>query len=141
MNDLPDIVVIPNNTQEMVRITKVAYRHEVPLVPFAGGTGMGGGAVAWKGGIMVETKGLNRVLEIDEQNMTVTVQSGITIEVLNAELARHTLWLPHQPESKRACTIGASVGCDNDSTFGVRYGKIRDCLLNAVIVSGPLCVT
>ncbi len=136
MNDLPDIVVIPNDTQEMVRITEVAYRHEIPLVPFAGGTGMGGGAVAWKGGIMVETKGLNRILEIDEQNMTVTVQSGITIEILNNELARHKLWLPHQPESKRACTIGASIGCDNDSTFGVRYGKIRDCLLNAVIVTG-----
>jgi glycolate oxidase len=136
MNDLPDIVVIPNDTQEMVRITKVAYRHEVPLIPFAGGTGMGGGAVAWKGGIMVETKGLNRILEIDEHNMTATVQSGITIEVLNRELARHNLWLPHQPESKRACTIGASIGCDNDSTFGIRYGKIRDCLLNAIIVTG-----
>ena len=136
MNDLPDIVVIPRDTQEMVRITKVAYRHGIPLVPFAGGTGMGGGAVAWNGGIMVETKGLNHILEIDDQNMTATVQSGITIEVLNSELARHRLWLPHQPESKRACTIGACIGCDNDSTFGVRYGKIRDCLLNAVIVTG-----
>jgi len=136
MNDLPDIVVIPRDTQEMVRITKVAYRHEIPLVPFAGGTGMGGGAVAWKGGILVETKGLNGILEIDEENMTATVQAGITIEVLNSELARHRLWLPHQPESKRACTIGASIGCDNDSTFGLRYGKILDCLLNAVIVTG-----
>jgi FAD/FMN-containing dehydrogenase len=136
MNDLPDIVVIPRDTEEMVRITKVAYRHEIPLVPFAGGTGMGGGAVAWEGGILVETKGLNRILEIDERNMAATVQAGITIEVLNSELARHKLWLPHQPESKRACTIGACIGCDNDSTFGIRYGKIRDCLLNAVIVTG-----
>jgi FAD/FMN-containing dehydrogenase len=136
MNDLPDIVVIPRDTEEMVRITRVAYRHGIPLVPFAGGTGMGGGAVAWEGGILVETKGLNRILEIDEQNMAATVQAGITIEVLNSELARHKLWLPHQPESKRACTIGACIGCDNDSTFGIRYGKIRDCLLNAVIVTG-----
>ena len=135
-DDLPDIVVIPRDTEEMVRITKVAYRHEIPLVPFAGGTGMGGGAVAWKGGILIETKGLNRILEIDEENMAATVQAGITIEVLNSELARHKLWLPHQPESKRACTIGACIGCDNDSTFGIRYGKIRDCLLNAVIVTG-----
>lgn len=136
MNDLPDIVVIPNDTQEMVQIARVAHRYEIPLIPFAGGTGMGGGAVAWKGGIMVETKGLNRILEIDGENMTTTVQSGITIEVLNSELARHKLWLPHQPESKKACTIGASIGCDNNSTFGIRYGKIRDCLLNVVIVTG-----
>jgi len=134
--DLPDIVVVPHNTEEVSEVVKVAYRHEIPVIPFAGGTGMGGGAMAWKGGIMVETKGLNRILEVDPPNMSVTVQTGITIWALNEELARHGLWLPHQPESKRACTIGASIGVDNDSTFGVRYGKILDCLTNAVLVTG-----
>jgi glycolate oxidase len=134
--DFPDIVVIPKTTEEMVRIAEIAYRHEIPIVPFGGGTGMGGGTAAWKGGILVETKGMNRVLEIDERNFTVTVQTGITIWELNETLARHSLWLPHQPESKRSCTIGASIGCDNDSTFGLRYGKISDCLTNAVVVTG-----
>jgi glycolate oxidase len=64
------------------------------------------------------------------------VQAGITIWELNEKLAPHGLWLPHQPESKRACTIGASIGCDNDSTFGVRYGKILDCLTDLVAVTG-----
>jgi len=136
MTDLPDIVVVPQDTEEMVRIVQVASQHELPVVPFAGGTGMGGGVAAWKGGILVETKGMNRVLEIDPQNMSVTVQAGITIWELNEHLAAHDLWLPHQPESKRACTIGASIGCDNDSTFGVRYGKILDCLTDAVVVTG-----
>jgi FAD/FMN-containing dehydrogenase len=85
---------------------------------------------------MVETKGMNQILEIDEKNFTVTVQAGITIWELNEFLARHGLWLPHQPESKRSVTIGASIGCDNDSTFGLRYGKIKDCLTNAVVVTG-----
>jgi glycolate oxidase len=134
--DFPDIVVIPKTTEEMVRIAQIAYEHEIPIVPFGGGTGMGGGATSWKGGIMVETKGMNQVLEIDEKNFTVTVQTGITIWELNEVLARRGLWLPHQPESKRSCTIGASIGCDNDSTFGLRYGKIKDCLTNAVIVTG-----
>jgi len=79
---------------------------------------------------------MNQVLEIDEENLAVTVQTGITIWELNEILAQRGLWLPHQPESKRSCTIGASIGCDNDSTFGLRYGKIRDCLTNAVIVTG-----
>ena len=135
MADLPDIVVVPQDTDEMVRIVQVASQHELPVVPFAGGTGMGGGVAAWKGGILVETKGMNRVLEIDPHNMSVTVQAGITIWELNEHLAAHDLWLPHQPESKRACTIGASIGCDNDSTFGVRYGKILDCLTDAVVVT------
>jgi glycolate oxidase len=134
--DLPDIVVVPKTTEEMVHIAQVALKYEIPVVPFGGGTGMGGGIAAWKGGIMVETKGMNRVLEIDEKNLTATVQTGITIWELNEILAQRELWLPHQPESKRSCTIGASIGCDNDSTFGLRYGKIKDCLTNAVIVTG-----
>ncbi|MGQ9598707.1 MAG: FAD-binding oxidoreductase [Anaerolineae bacterium] len=136
MTDLPDILVVPRNTEEVVQIVQVALKYELPVIPFAGGTGMGGGVVAWKGGIMVETKGMNQVLEIDPANMSVTVQAGITIWELNEHLAPYGLWLPHQPESKRACTIGASIGCDNDSTFGVRYGKILDCLTNAVVVTG-----
>jgi FAD/FMN-containing dehydrogenase len=134
--DLPDIVVIPKETEEMVRIAQIALRYGIPIVPFGGGTGMGGGTAAWKGGILVETKGMNQVLEVDEKNFAVTVQTGITIWELNEVLARQGLWLPHQPESKRSCTIGASIACDNDSTFGLRYGKIKDCLTNAVIVTG-----
>ncbi|MBN1656773.1 MAG: FAD-binding oxidoreductase [Anaerolineae bacterium] len=136
MTDLPDMVVTPHNTEEVAQIVQVALKHELPVIPFAGGTGMGGGVVAWKGGIMIETKGMNQVLEIDPDNMSVTVQAGITIWEVNEHLARHGLWLPHQPESKRACTIGASIGVDNDSTFGVRYGKILDCLTNIVVVTG-----
>jgi FAD/FMN-containing dehydrogenase len=136
MTDLPDLIVVPHDTGEMVRIVQVALKYELPVVPFAGGTGMGGGVVAWKGGIMVESKGMNKVLEIDPDNMSVTVQAGMTIWELNEHLAPYGLWLPHQPESKRACTIGAAIGCDNDSTFGVRYGKILDCLTNAVVVTG-----
>jgi FAD/FMN-containing dehydrogenase len=134
--NLPEIVVIPKTTEEMVRITRIALQYGIPIVPFGGGTGMGGGTAAWKGGIMVETKGMNQVLEIDEQNFAVTVQAGITIWELNEVLARKGLWRPHQPESKRSCTIGASIACDNDSTFGLRYGKIKDCLTNAMIVTG-----
>lgn len=134
--DLPDIVVVPKTTDEVVEIVKIAYRHRLPVVPFAGGTGMGGGVAAWKGGIAIETKSLNQILELDEANMMVTVQAGITIWDLNEQLAHHELWFPHQPESKRACTIGASIGCDNDSTFGLRYGKILDVLSNVVLVTG-----
>lgn len=134
--DLPDIVVVPKDTDEVVEIVNIACRHHIPVVPFAGGTGMGGGVAAWKGGITIETKGLDQILEIDEANMMVTTQAGVTIWALNEELGRYGLWFPHQPESKRACTIGASIGCDNDSTFGLRYGKILDYLTNVVMVTG-----
>jgi len=134
--NLPDIVVIPKTTEEMVRIAEIGYHYEIPIIPYGGGTGMGGGVIAWKGGMIVETKGMNQVLEIDEGNFTVTVQTGITIWELNEVLARKGLWFPQQPESKRSSTIGATIGCDNDSTFGLRYGKIKEYLTNAVVVTG-----
>ena len=134
--DLPDLVVVPRSTEEVVQLVQIAMKYCIPVVPFAGGTGMGGGVAAWKGGIMVETKGLNQVLELDEENLTVTVGAGLTIWTLNEHLARHNLWFPHQPESKRACTLGASIGCDNDSTFGIRYGKVLENLTNLVVVTG-----
>ncbi len=134
--DLPDLVVVPRTTDEVVQLVQIALKYGIPVVPFAGGTGMGGGVAAWRGGIMVETKGLNQVIELDEENLTVTVGAGISVWTLNEHLARHNLWFPHQPESKRACTIGACIGCDNDSTFGIRYGKILENLTNLVVVTG-----
>jgi FAD/FMN-containing dehydrogenase len=134
--DIPDLVVLPHSTEEVVEIVQIALKYNLPVVPFAGGTGMGGGVAAWHGGLIVETKGLNQILELDEDNLSVTVGTGVTVWALNEYLARYGLWFPHQPESKRACTIGACIGCDNDSTFGIRYGKILGSLTNLVVVTG-----
>ena len=70
MTDFPDIVVVPHDTGEVERIVQVALKHNLPVIPFAGGTGMGGGVVAWKGGILIETKGMNKVLEVDPGNLS-----------------------------------------------------------------------
>jgi FAD/FMN-containing dehydrogenase len=75
-------------------------------------------------------------LEIDKKNMTVTTQTGITVLKLNEALKKEGLWWPHDPESKPSSTVGAAIACDNDSTFGIKYGKIGDFLLNAKVVLG-----
>ncbi len=133
---LPDLVVVPSTTEEVAEVVKIAHKHRIPVVPFAGGTGMGGGVSPVRGGITIDTKGLNKILEIDEKNLTVTTQTGVTVLNLNRELEKHGLWWPHDPESKPSSTVGAAVSCDNDSTFGIKYGKLVDHLLNAVIVTG-----
>jgi len=68
--------------------------------------------------------------------MTVTTQTGITVLKLNEALKKEGLWWPHDPESKPSSTVGAAIACDNDSTFGIKYGKIGDFLLNAKVVLG-----
>lgn len=104
----------------------------------AGGglTGMLGGAVALYGGIYIDTTTMNSVVEIDAKNETVRTQAGATLQEGNDAVRPYDLWLPHQPESKWVSTVGAAIACDNDSTVGVRYGKILNCPLSAEIVTG-----
>ena len=132
----PDVVVLPKTTRDVQRTVKIAYEHEIPVTAGGGLTGMLGGAVPIFGGIYIDTTTMNGVVEIDQKNQTVRVQTGATLQEVNDAVLPYDLWLPHQPESKWVSTVGAAIACDNDSTFGVRYGKILNCLLSAQIVTG-----
>ncbi|MHA2061159.1 MAG: FAD-binding oxidoreductase, partial [Candidatus Sifarchaeia archaeon] len=133
---LPDIVVRPFSIEEASKMVKIANEYKIPIVPYAGGTGMSGASVPTYGGISVDMKGLDKVNEVDEKNMTVTCGAGITILRLNEVLEEAGLWFPHDPESKPASTIGSAVACNNDGTFAIKYGRTPDFLLNAVVVTG-----
>ncbi|UCE91221.1 MAG: FAD-binding oxidoreductase [Methanobacteriota archaeon] len=132
----PEVVVQPKTTRDVQRTVKVAHKHEVPVTAGGGLTGMLGGAVAMYGGIYIDSTTMNSIIEIDPKNQTVRVQAGATLQKVNDEVNLYGLWLPHQPESKWVATVGAAIACDNDSTFGVRYGKILNCLLSAQVVTG-----
>lgn len=132
----PDVVVLPRTTKDVQNIVQVAFAHEVPVTAGGGLTGMLGGAIALYGGIYVDTTTMNSIVEIDPKNQTIRVQAGATLQEVNDAVKPYDLWLPHQPESKWVSTVGSAIACDNDSTFGVRYGKILNCLLSAEIVTG-----
>lgn len=132
----PDVVICPKTTEDIVIAVKIAYKYEIPVTVGGGLTGMAGGAVPVYGGIYIDSTTMNGLIEIDVKNQTVRVQAGITLQEINDTLKKYDLWLPHLTESKWSCTIGASIACDNDSTFGMRYGKILNCLLSAQVVTG-----
>ena len=132
----PDVVVLPRTTKDVQNIIKIAFENNVPVTAGGGLTGMLGGAVAVYGGIYIDTTTMNAVVEIDPKNQTIRVQAGATLQEVNDAVKPYDLWLPHQPESKWVSTVGSAIACDNDSTFGVRYGKILNCLLSAEIVTG-----
>ena len=131
---LPDVVCVPKKHEDVVAIMRIADAFGVPVVPWGGGTGMGGDNLATRGGIVVATRGLSEIREIDTDNYTATVEAGATIQQIVEALAPHGLWFPHDPESKPASTIGAAIACDNDGTFGIKYGGMVDYLLEATIV-------
>jgi len=132
----PDVVVHPESTEDVVKTIKIAYEHRIPVTPGGGLTGMAGGAVPIHKGIYIDGTALRKVEEIDVKNQTIRVQSGVTMQEINDALEEHGLWIPNLPESKWSCTIAAEIACDNDSTFGMRYGKILNALLSVEIVDG-----
>ena len=132
----PDVVIQPRTTRDVQSTVKIAYANDIPVTAGGGLTGMLGGAVSLYGGIYIDTTTMNSVVEVDPKNQTVRVQAGATLQEVNDAVNPYGLWLPHQPESKWVSTVGAAIACDNDSTFGVRYGKILNCLLSAEIVTG-----
>jgi glycolate oxidase len=132
----PDVVVCPQTTEDVVIAVNIAYKYGIPVTVGGGLTGMAGGAVPIHGGIYIDSTTMNDLIETDITNQTVRVQAGMTLQEINDALEKYDLWLPHLTESKWSCTIGASIACDNDSTFGMRYGKILHCLLSAQIVTG-----
>ncbi len=132
----PDVVVCPKTTEDVAKAVKIAYEHEIPVTAGGGLTGMAGGAVPIHKGIYFDSTSMNNIIEVDVPNQTIRTQAGATLQEINDALEKHGLWLPNLPESKWICTIGSEIACDNDSTFGMRYGKILNALLSVQIVTG-----
>jgi len=132
----PDVVIVPKTTEDVARAVKIAYKNGIPVTAGGGLTGMAGGAVPIHAGIYIDSTSMNRIVEVDKRNQTVRAQAGATLQEINDAVKEHGLWLPNLPESKWVCTIGSEIACDNDSTFGMRYGKILNALLSVQIVTG-----
>lgn len=132
----PDVVILPKDTEDVVKAVKIAYKHGIPVTAGGGLTGMAGGAVPIHGGIYIDGLCLSKVVEVDPENQTIRCQSGVTLQEVVDAGAPHGLWLPNLPESKWSCTVAAAIACDNDSTFGMKYGKILNALLSVEIVTG-----
>src|SRR5690349_13093451 len=82
----PDVVVLPRREEDVAAVLRVAAAYEVPVVAWGGGSGTQGGAVPVNGGVVIDLKGLDQILEIDERSMTVTAQAGVNGDVLERTL-------------------------------------------------------
>lgn len=133
---LPDMVVLPETAEQVKVVIDAAQKFKVPVVPFSGGTGAAGGAVAIHGGVAVDLKCLNVISEIDTESYTVTCGAGTVVLALTKELEKQGFWLPQQTESKIAATVGGGINCGSRATFGIRYGDWTDTILNGTFVTG-----
>lgn len=121
----PDIVVQVLSTDEVSKIMKYAYENSIPVTPRGSGTGLVGAAVPIKKGIVIDLSKMNRILELDEENLTVTVEPGVLLMELSKYVEEHDLFYPPDPGEKTA-TIGGNINTNAGGMRAVKYGVTRD---------------
>src|ERR1700694_5705156 len=131
----PDVVVKPRSDEEVAAVVRLANHHRVPVVPWGGGSGTQGASIPTQGGIVVDLTGMDRIVEIDEQSMTVTAEAGVNGKRLEAELNKKGLMLPHYPASAEFATVGGYVAARGSGVLSTRYGKIEDLVVSLRVVT------
>ena len=139
VSNKPEALVKVLSTEEVSEIMKYANAQRIPVVVRGSGTGLVGASVALYGGIMLETTGMNKILELDEENLTVTVQPGVLLMDLAVFCEEHDFLYPPDPGEKSA-TIGGNISTNAGGMRAVKYGVTRDYVraLTAVLPCGEV---
>ena len=135
----PDVVVKVKSTEEVSAILRYAYERTLPVTPRGAGTGLVGASVAMEGGIMLDLSGMNRFLELDENNLTLTVEPGVLLMELSAYVEERGFFYPPDPGEKSA-TIGGNISTNAGGMRAVKYGVTRDYVrgLEVVLPTGDV---
>jgi len=130
----PDAIVIPENTEQISSIVKLANQEGFGIVPRGSGTSLSGGAIADKNSIILLMNGWNKILEIDTKNMTAWVQPGVRTEDVHTAVEKVGLFYPPDPGSQKICTIGGNVAENAGGLRGLKYGVTRDYVMGVEMI-------
>ena len=136
---MPEVLVRVHTTEQISAIMRHAYERAIPVTVRGSGTGLVGAAVPIEGGILLETTKMNRILSLDENNLTVTVQPGVLLMELAAFAEEHDFLYPPDPGEKSA-TIGGNISTNAGGMRAVKYGVTRDYVraLTVVLPNGEI---
>jgi glycolate oxidase len=143
MEYLPDAVLFPKSGEEVSQIMKVASAHKIPITPRGAGSGLGGGSLAKRGGVVLCFTMMNRILEVNTANRYAVVEPGVVISEFQKEVEKLNLFYPPDPGSATVATMGGAVLMNAGGMRGVKYGVTRDYLMGLEIVlpSGAMMKT
>lgn len=130
----PAVVLKPANALEIAAILHFANQNHIPVTTIGGRTGLSGGALSVHQGIGISMERLNKILEIDEQNLQVTVEPAVITQVLREAVAEKGLFYPPDPSSQGSCWIGGNVAENAGGARAVKYGVTKDYVLNLEVV-------
>jgi glycolate oxidase len=130
----PDLVVFPRSTEEVVAVVKLLRRYGLPIIPRGAGTGLSGGALAERGGVLITTTRMKRILQMDIRNRCVLVEAGVVnIHITNAVKAWNYHYAP-DPSSQVACTIGGNIAENSGGPHTLKYGVTTNHILGVEVV-------
>jgi glycolate oxidase len=130
----PNVLIKPENTLQVSEVMKFANENHLNVIPIGGRTGLSGGALSVKGGIGLSMEKFNRIIEIDEKNLQVTVEPGVITQVLQEAVIAKGLFYPPDPSSKGSCFIGGNLAENAGGPRAVKYGVTKDYVLNLEVV-------
>ncbi len=133
---MPDAVVFPHDAGEISKIVKLCLQYDTPLVGRGSGSGFSGGSLPLKGGIIASFTQMNRILELDEENMFVSVEPGVINADLKAYLSDRGYFYPPDPASYEFSTIGGNVAENSGGPGAVKYGVTKDYVAALEVITG-----
>ncbi|MBC7946245.1 MAG: FAD-binding protein [Chitinophagaceae bacterium] len=131
---LPEVVIKPRTAEEIGSIMKICNRDRIPVTPRGAGTGLSGGALPHLGGVLLSMERMNTILKIDEKNLQVTTEPGVITEVLQNAVKEKGLFYPPDPSSRGSCFIGGNIAANSGGPKAVKYGVVKDYVLNLEVV-------
>jgi glycolate oxidase len=131
---LPEVVLKPRTAEEISAIMEICHNRHLPVTPRGAGTGLSGGALPQLGGVLISTERMNSILKIDEKNLQIITEPGVITEVLQNTVKEKGLFYPPDPSSRGSCFIGGNIAENSGGPKAVKYGVVRDYVLNLEIV-------
>lgn len=130
----PEVVIKPITPQEISVILKYCNQNLIPVSPRAAGTGLSANSLCVHGGVMLSIERMNKILKIDERNLQVTTEPAVITEALQNTLQEKGLFYPVDPSSRGTSFIGGNVACNSGGPRAVKYGVVKDFVLNLEVV-------
>src|SRR3990172_9598563 len=131
---LPEVVLKPRTPEEISEILKFCNKEFIPVTPRAAGTGLSGGALPVFGGVCLSIERLNKIIKIDEQNFQAITEPAIITQVFQEMLMAKGLFYPPDPSSRGSCFLGGNVAENSGGPKAVKYGVVKDYILNLEVV-------
>ncbi|GAB4115388.1 MAG: FAD-linked oxidase C-terminal domain-containing protein [Candidatus Caldatribacteriota bacterium] len=132
---MPEVVVTPKTTEEISKIVKLANKKSIPITPRGAGSGLSGGAIPVFGGIVLSLEKMNKVLEVDYQNMMIVLEPGVVTNDINEKIAKEGLFFAGYPMSVETCYIGGNVAENAGGGKAVKYGVTERYIMGLEVVT------